>query len=51
MSALKTLNPGNKHIELDITNIIQHSLTSGVRYYGFLLKLSDDIESTTATSY
>jgi len=51
MSSSVSLSPGNKNLELDVTNHIIHSLTGGIRYYGFLLKLPSAMESSTSVSY
>lgn len=51
MSASVNLEYGNKNIEVDVSSQLIHSLTSGTRYYGFLVKLPDSIESSTAVQY
>jgi len=51
MSATISLDPGNKNLELNVTNQIMNALTGNMRYYGFLLKLPNDLESSTASSY
>jgi hypothetical protein len=51
MSASVSLDPGNKNLELNVTNQLMRSLTGSVRYYGFLLKLPNSMESSTANSY
>jgi len=51
MSALASLSPGNKNLELSVSSQIIHSISAGIRYYGFLLKLSDSQESSTSSQY
>ena len=49
MSATKLLDPSSKDIEVSVSAQLIHALTAGIRYYGFLLKLSDTEESATAS--
>lgn len=49
MSSSITLTPSNLDIEMSITNLVKHSLSSGMRYYGLLLKLPNTIETATAS--
>lgn len=43
------LTPSNKHIELDISEIVKHGLSSTDRFYGLLLKLPDADETATGS--
>jgi len=49
MSSSVTLTPSNLDMEISVTNIVKHALSSNMRYYGLLLKLPNFDETATAS--
>jgi hypothetical protein len=51
LSASAELTPSNKHIEVNISTMINYCLENDYRIYGVVLKLTSEQESSTANSY